>query len=142
MHSGRTQNCENNALWRFWKAWKFSFVMYMGLNLLVRLRTLSRPSGLWHAFVNSVRSSTFLGAFVAFFWYSVCLTRNRIGPHLFKGIAPIVLEKWEVIMGCLTCGWSIFFESSKRRAEIAFFVAPRALSALLPRTYDRKVWNI
>lgn len=57
-----------------------------------------------------------------------------------KSYDPTVLEDLEGPLACAACGWSILIETAKRQAEIAFFVAPRAIAGLLPRTYDRKVW--
>lgn len=139
MHSGKTENCELNAVWRFWSSWAKAFAMYFPLNLVVRLR---RPSfeGISQAILQSARSSAFLGAFVAIFYYSVCLTRTRIGPLLFPKISPMVWDKGLVIkVGCMLCGWSLLIESPMRRAEMGLFVAPRALGVFFPRKYSRKV---
>lgn len=111
--------------------------MYLGLNFLVRLRNgLSLNSAL-STVRDSAKSAAFLGTFISLLWYATCLTRTRLGPLFYSD--QLVLDNLGVKAGCLACGWSILVESAQRRAEIAFFVAPRALGAFLPRRYDRKV---
>jgi len=88
--------------------------------------------------ISSARSASFLGTFVCLFWYAVCLTRTRLGPSLFPKIDPIQWEKLCVKAGCIACGWSVMIENPRRRAEMMFFVTPRALATLLPRRYDVK----
>ena len=139
VHSGWTDNCEKHAVWRFWSSWTKAFVMYFPLNLVVRLR---RPSlrSLGQALLQSARSSVFLGAFVAIFYYSVCLTRTRLGPRLFPNLSPMFWDKGLIVkMGCILCGWSVLIESPTRRAEMSAFVAPKALGVFFPRRYSRKV---
>lgn len=143
VHGGQTKSCELFALRRFWIAtWKTAFPLYLGLNMVKFLRP-RRPaaSALLRALFEAVRSSAFLGSFVGIFWYAICLTRTRIGPRLLKTLDPLAFENLCVKVGCFLCGWSILVETPHRRTEIAFFVAPRALAVLLPRTYNpRHQW--
>ena len=140
VHLGRTSSCEVHAATRFYSGWKFAMQMYLPLQLAIRLRHPSLKS-LQTALLNAARSSTFLGTFVALFYYGVCLSRTRLGPKLISQ-NTITLQMWDsglcVLAGCLACGWSIFLEQPGRRQEIAFFVAPRALATLLPRVYDKR----
>jgi len=140
VHGGQTKSCELFALRRFWVAtWKTAFPLYLGLNMVKFLRPRKpAPSALLRALGEALRSSAFLGSFVGIFWYAICLTRTRIGPKLLKTLDPLAFENLCVKVGCLLCGWSIFVETPRRRTEIAFFVAPRALAVLLPRTYNPK----
>lgn len=141
VHMGVGPSCELHAASRFAQAFKFAFAMYMPLNLFMRLRYPSKNS-LKQALIDATRSSAFLGAFVSLFYYSVCLSRTRIGPKLFshKTITPQMWDSGlDVGAGCATCGWSIMLEMEKRRHEVAFFVAPRAAATLFPRKYDKKV---
>ena len=141
VHMGAGPSCHRHALVRFGRAFRFALAMYLPLQLLVKLR---RPSGraLRAALVEAARSSAFLGAFISLFYYSVCLARTRLGPKIFdrKVITP---QMWDdglcIGAGCLTCGWSILIEAPRRRQELAYFVAPRAVATVLPRRYDRKV---
>lgn len=139
VHGGWPENCELHFAYRFAKTMKYAFGMYLPLNLLVKLR---RPSleGLFLALKDSIRSSAFLGMFTAIFYYSVCLTRTRVGPKLFPKVSPLYWDKQLLIkLGCLLCGWSVLIESPKRRAEMSFFVSPRALGVFLPRQYGKEV---
>ncbi|KAI5791675.1 hypothetical protein DFH27DRAFT_602907 [Peziza echinospora] len=142
VHSNKVKNCELHALYRFYRAWKAAFVMYIPLNLAVTIR---RPSvrNLLKATLNAARSSTFLGAFVALFYYGVCFTRNRFGPAVFPGWDRLVWDNQVVVrVGCFLSGLSIWIEQRRRRMEIGFFVAPRALAVGLPRRYKREyLWR-
>lgn len=65
--------------------------------------------------------------------YGVCLTRSRIGPTVFPSKSRTFWDDTTgPLIGCLLCGWSIFLESPKRRAEMALYVAPRAMATILP----------
>ena len=140
VHMNTASSCELHGLHRFWGGWKFAMEMYLPLQLIIRMRSRNLKS-LASAVKNATVSSTFLGAFVAAFYYSVCLARTRLGPKLFsyKTITP---QMWDsglcVLAGCLACGWSILLEKPNRRQEIAFFVAPRAMATVLPRVYDKQ----
>lgn len=143
VHLGSGSSCEGHGISRFAKAFRFALVMYLPLNLAVRLRSLSALAVL-RSLADAVRSSAFLGAFVSLFYYSVCLARTRLGPKLFsyQTITPMMWDSGLcVAAGCMMCGWSILLEKAQRQSEIALFVAPRALAAWLPRRYDKKVSN-
>ncbi|EHY53400.1 hypothetical protein HRR83_003607 [Exophiala dermatitidis] len=139
-HCGTGKSCEVHGISRFWRSWKFAMEVYVPLQVLSRMRSPSKQSAL-AGLISATRSSSFLAAFVALFYYSVCLARTRLGPRLFsyKTVTP---QMWDsglcVLAGCLACGWSILLERPSRRQEIAFFVAPRAMATVLPRVYDRR----
>jgi len=116
--------------------------MYLGLNFLVRLRNgLSIHTSL-RAISDAAKSAAFLGTFVGTFWYTICLTRTRLGPLFWPQSDQLFLENLCVKTSCLSCGWSILVEPAYRRLEMAFFVAPRALGTFVPRKYDRKVCGL
>ncbi|KIW41682.1 uncharacterized protein PV06_07217 [Exophiala oligosperma] len=139
-HCGTGKSCERHAASRFWRSWKFAMEVYVPLQLLAHLRHPSFNAAM-KSIKGAARSSSFLAAFVALFYYAVCLARTRLGPKVFsyKTISP---QMWDsglcILAGCLACGWSILLERPSRRQEIAFFVAPRALATVLPRVYDKK----
>jgi hypothetical protein len=144
VHSGCGPSCEVHCLWRFWRAWVLGMEMYLPLQLVLRM--IRRPTlrSLIDSMAGAARSSAFLGSFVSLFYYGICLARTRLGPLFLPpskswGITP---QMWDsgicILSGCILCGWSILVETSGRRGEVAMFVAPRALAALLPRVYDRK----
>ena len=141
VHMGEGPSCHRHAVVRFVRAFKFALVMYLPLQLLVKAKNPSLKS-LKHACRDSLRSSAFLGAFISLFYYSVCLSRTKLGPRLFarNTITPMMWDQGLCVQaGCMMCGWSILVEAEKRRQEIALFVAPRAVATLLPRRYDQKV---
>lgn len=141
VHMGVGPSCELHALSRFFRAFRFAMLTYLPLQLAMRIRSRSF-SDIVKAFSNAIRSSTFLGAFISLFYYSVCLSRTRLGPRLFdrKTVSPLMWDSGLcVAAGCIMCGWSILLENAHKRQEIAFFVATRALATVLPRRYEKKV---
>lgn len=112
--------------------------MYLGLNLVVRIRKPSVDAFL-KAIMASAKSAAFLGSCVGSFWYAICLTRTRLGPYILPNVDPIHLDNYCVRVGSLACGWSILIESVHRRAEVGVFVAPKALATFFPRKYGREV---
>ena len=141
VHCGSGPSCHWHAVTRFFRAFRFALAMYLPLQLVVRARSPSL-SALKHSLRDSVRSSAFLAAFVSLFYYSVCLSRTVLGPKIFsrKTITPMMWDSGLCVgAGCMMCGWSILIEAEKRRQEVAFFVAPRAIATFLPRRYENKV---
>ena len=141
VHMGEGPSCHWHAVVRFIRAFKFALVMYLPLQLLVKARTPSLKS-LKYACRDALRSSAFLGAFISLFYYSVCLSRTKLGPRIFarSKVTPMMWDQGLCVQaGCMMCGWSILIEGEKRRQEIALFVAPRAAATLLPRRYAWKV---
>ena len=141
-HCGAGQNCELHAGTRFWKAFGSAMRLYLPLQLISLFRRFTLdPKRLLSLVTDAARSSSFLAAFVAMFYYGVCLARTRLGPRLFSR-TTVTPQMWDsglcVLAGCIACGWSILLEKASRRQEIAFFVAPRALATFLPRVYDRR----
>ncbi len=139
VHMGTGPNCEWHAVVRFFRAFKFALATYLPLNLALKARSPS-VKAFQQAFRDAIRSSTFLGAFVSIFYYSICLSRTRLGPKLFpESVTPQMIDGGLCVgAGCEMCGWSILIEAERRRQEIAFFVAPRAAATFLPRRYDEK----
>ena len=143
VHMGTGPSCHWHAVVRFARAFKFSMAMYLPLQLLVKARSPSIKA-IKQALRDAIRSSAFLGAFISAFYYSVCLSRTLLGPRIFSRniISPMMIDSGLCVgAGCMMCGWSILIEAEKRRQEVAFFVAPRAIATLLPRRYESKVSN-
>ena len=144
VHMGTGPSCHWHAVTRFTRAFRFSFAMYLPLQLLVKARHPSMK-GFKQALRDSIRSSAFLGAFISIFYYSVCLSRTLLGPKLLSKdkVTPMMWDSGLCVgAGCIACGWSILIEAEKRRHEVAFFVAPRAAATLVPRRYERKVCTL
>ncbi|EEQ87542.2 uncharacterized protein BDCG_02662 [Blastomyces dermatitidis ER-3] len=140
VHMGCGPSCEKHAIWRFAKAFRFACATYLPIQLALRWRSRSVTVFI-NAVKNGIRSSAFLSFFISIFYYSVCLTRTRLGPRLFsrKHVTPMMWDSGLcVAAGCMMCGWSILVENAKKRLEVALFVAPRAAATLLPRRYDEK----
>jgi hypothetical protein len=134
---GTGKNCEYHALSRFVRSFWWAFSTYVPINVVLTLRKPS-PKAFKGALVSATRSSTFLGAFIALYYYGICLTRSRFGPHLV-GTSTSACRQIDSGMciggGCALCGWSVLIENAGRRKELGLFVAPRALATLLPRRY-------
>lgn len=150
VHMGCGKSCEKHAIFQFCRGGLFAAKMYAPLQLLVLARkyrsaTKSGAKLSWDAVLRAgidvTRSSSFLGAFIALFYYGVCLSRTRLGPKLFssKTVSP---QMWDsglcVLGGSLLCGSSILVERERRRLEILLFVLPRAAATWFPRRYLRE----
>lgn len=140
VHSGLGPSCHWHGVLRFARAFKFAFAMYFPIQLFLKIK---KPSwrALRQAFRIALRSSAFLGAFVGLFHYGVCLARTILGPKLLKsrGVTPLMWDQGlSIRTGCMLCGTSVFIEAAKRRQEMAFFVAPKAMATFFPRRYSSK----
>ncbi|KAL4754704.1 hypothetical protein BDW72DRAFT_117352 [Aspergillus terricola var. indicus] len=141
VHMGCGPSCEKHAVSRFLRTFKFACATYIPLQIAFRIRSMKSAGSARRALSDALRSSAFLASFVSLFYYSVCLSRTRLGPRLFSR-ATVTPQMWDsglcVGAGCAMCGWSILVEHAKKRQEIALFVAPRAAATVLPRFYDQK----
>lgn len=156
VHMGCGPSCELHALWRFWRGWAAAAKMYFPLQLAVLARSALKsrrgnrlavltPAALLQTCLSAARRSCFLGSFIAFFYYGVCLSRTRLGPRIFspKTVTP---QMWDsglcVLGGCVLCGVSILAEDSARRLEMVLFVLPRAAATWFPRRYaENERWR-
>lgn len=145
VHMGCGPSCELHAVWRFYRSFRWSLATYLPLSFALQLRKKPSAAALRKTLLSAVRSSAFLGTFITLFYYGVCLVRTRIGPRLI-GSDERACQRIDggicVGTGCALCGWSILLEATRRRPELALFVAPRALATLLPRRYPvEKEWR-
>ncbi|KAJ5729434.1 uncharacterized protein N7483_003942 [Penicillium malachiteum] len=141
VHMGCGPNCEKHALSRFAKTFKFACATYIPLQIVFRFRRMKSRAALGRAISDAAQSSAFLASFVSLFYYSVCLARTRLGPKIFDKdtVTPLMWDSGLCVgAGCLMCGWSVLVEKTRKRQELALFVAPRAAATVLPRLYDRK----
>ncbi|KIN02495.1 hypothetical protein OIDMADRAFT_102648 [Oidiodendron maius Zn] len=138
VHMGRGgQSCELHALIRFVQTSILCLSTYVPLNIALVIRNPTRQS-LIYAMKSSARSSAFIGAFTALYYYGVCLGRTRLGPRILGTSHPArqTLDSGICIgTGCAICGWTILLEHEGRRKDIGLWVAPRALATILPRRY-------
>lgn len=144
VHMGRGPSCEYHAWRRFWLSWRWAMYTYLPLAMALQLRKPTRKSPLL-ALLSASRSSAFLATFITLFYYGVCLSRTRVGPHLIGKDVPCrqrIDSGLCVGTGCFLCGWSVLIETASRRKDMALFVAPRAMATLLPRRYAAdKQWR-
>ncbi|KAJ6014102.1 hypothetical protein N7540_008693 [Penicillium herquei] len=141
VHMGCGPNCEKHALSRFAKTFKFACATYIPLQIVFRFRRMKSRAALVRAISDAAQSSAFLASFVSLFYYSVCLARTRLGPKIFDKdtVTPLMWDSGLCVgAGCLMCGWSVLVEKTRKRQELALFVAPRAAATVLPRLYDKK----
>lgn len=130
-------NCFKNSLYRFLRAWKVCMGIYFPVHLVPRLifgpgQFKREPvQALIKVLKGSMRSATFLSTYIASIWFMVCMARSMVLPRLFPNVS---FRYWDSglgpILGSWTCGWSVFIEEKRKRAEMALYVAPRALFAL------------
>ena len=159
VHMGYGPSCEAHALARFARSFRWAMATYLPLGLLLAARHVSSSSSsssqnnhtrrqtvryLGRVLTLAARSSAFLGAFIALFYYGVCLARTRVGPRLLgRHVAARQAIDGGICVGagCALCGCSILLEKAARRKDLALFVAPRALATMLPRRYAwEKQW--
>ncbi|GJN91600.1 hypothetical protein Rhopal_004623-T1 [Rhodotorula paludigena] len=113
-------SCEANAVKRWARAFLDALMIYLPVHAIPPLlfsfrRILSQPrSSLLRILLAASRSSAFLATFVASIYAS---------QPLDSGLC--------VLAGCLACGFSVLIENKRRRREMALYVAPRALYAIL-----------
>ncbi|KAI6714153.1 integral membrane protein [Diplocarpon mali] len=144
VHMGTGKNCEYHALSRFARSFLWAFSTYLPLNLILATRKPSQKR-FKSAVISSARSSTFLGTFIALYYYGICFTRSRAGPRIL-GASSSSYQQIDggtcIGGGCALCGWSVLIENESRRKELGLFVAPRALATLFPRRYlEENQWR-
>lgn len=146
VHQGTGRSCHGHAIGRFLHTFRFALAANLPIQLIAKVlihRCLSlRLSRL--VAQETLRSSSFLAAFVATMYYSICLSRTLVGPRL-ASYATISPQRWDsglsVAIACVASGTSILIEEKRKRRELAMFVAPRALATLISRPYDLKTWR-
>ncbi|KAE8212652.1 hypothetical protein CF319_g5284 [Tilletia indica] len=138
VHCGVTgHNCFANAALRWWHGWKMSMRIYLPVHLLPKVllapkRAFEDPKELIKTVgLGAARSASFLATYITIVWFSVCLVRSVAFPRMFPHISH---QYWDAglgpLIGSWMCGFSIFLEEKRKRAEMALYVAPRALFAL------------
>ncbi|CAO3613074.1 unnamed protein product [Cunninghamella blakesleeana] len=142
VHGGNTWGCEANALIRFTKGFIKVFSLYFTVHFTPHLifrrdKLVQDPIG---SAINilkaSARSSAFIATFIALIWYSVCLTRTRIGHQILRVNQTILDDTLAPLIGCMMCGLSLLIENKHRRGEMALYVVPRALFSLTERIVE------
>ena len=131
-------NCYANAGLRWLRGWKVCMGIYVPVHLLPRLMfnpkqfTREPITAVTKVLTGSARSASFLATYIASIWFMVCLGRSALLPRLFPSISHRFWDKGlGPLMGSITCGFAIFIEERRKRAEMALYVAPRALYAVV-----------
>ncbi|KAI9279370.1 hypothetical protein BY458DRAFT_532194 [Sporodiniella umbellata] len=149
VHDGYHWGCEFNALNRFLKGFIKIFPVYLGVHLAPPLlfktkKLLENPvESLTHILKASLRSSTFLGTYIAIIWYSICLVRTRIGHQLLNVQQTRLDNTLAPLVGSMLCGLSLLIETRHRRGEMTLYVMPRALFSITGRVLGflkKKQW--
>uniref|UniRef100_V5ESJ9 Transmembrane protein 135 N-terminal domain-containing protein n=1 Tax=Kalmanozyma brasiliensis (strain GHG001) TaxID=1365824 RepID=V5ESJ9_KALBG len=131
-------SCYRNALYRWIRGFRMSMAIYFPVHLLPRL--LFNPKGflasplpnLLKVLTGAARSAAFLATYIVGNWFPICLARTALLPRLFPNVP---FNFWDAgigpAIGSVACGFSIFIEEKRKRAEMALYVAPRALFAMV-----------
>lgn len=143
-------SCTANASLRFAKVFTQAIAIYIPAHfipaLLTRPRSLLTASKPLTLLLSAARSSTFLSTFVASFYLTVCTFHTfipRLLPFLFSPgrISHDFVDGpyGVVFIGSFICGGaSIWIEHPKRRGEMALYVIPRAIRAMLSDKWVKK----
>ncbi|PWN21591.1 hypothetical protein BCV69DRAFT_248115 [Microstroma glucosiphilum] len=129
-------SCFANAALRWLRGWKVCMGIYIPVHLLPRLLFNPRQfaknpiDAIQKVLMGSARSASFLATFIASIWFMVCLGRTVLLPRLFPSVSHRFWDRGlGPLMGSFACGFAIFIEEKRKRAEMALYVAPRALYA-------------
>ncbi|KAI9497490.1 hypothetical protein BDB00DRAFT_804708 [Zychaea mexicana] len=149
VHQGQPYGCEVYSMNRFIKGFIRIFPLYFAVHLAPHLlfrtaRLMQNPSmSLLHILKAATRSSAFLASFITIIWYSICLTRTRIGHQLLNINQTRLDDTTAPLIGSMLCGLSLLLESRHRRGEMALYVVPRAMYSLTERVlgpYQKGRW--
>ncbi|CBQ69623.1 conserved hypothetical protein [Sporisorium reilianum SRZ2] len=131
-------NCYKNALYRWLRGWRMSMAIYVPVHLLPRLlfnprAFLAAPlPNIIKVLTGAARSAAFLATYIVGNWFPICLARSALLPRLLPSVP---FNFWDAGLGpglgSVACGFSIFIEEKRKRAEMALYVAPRALFAMV-----------
>ncbi|KAF0715396.1 Aste57867_3399 [Aphanomyces stellatus] len=134
IHHG-SESCTVGFAQTFWKAARATFPLYLSLNIVPRIvlrfhRFIKTPlisllKGTW----GGVRSTAFLGGFVAMYQATVCLQKS-----LFRSDSKI-----SYFVAGLVASTAVLLEAKSRRSELALYVLPRALDLLYITLRDKRV---
>ncbi|KAG2159862.1 uncharacterized protein EDB93DRAFT_1244633 [Suillus bovinus] len=135
---GLDNSCFTNVGVRFFQTFIEAMALYLPVHFLPLLFT--RPSSILQrhrairALLGAIRSATFLSTFLSSYFFTACLIRTLVLAKLFPWIPHDVWDGpyGSILVGSLTCGWSILIENTRRRGEMALYVLPRAVKASLP----------
>jgi len=134
-------DCSNVPIDRFWSVFQWMLPIYGALHfiptlLFKRKEVFKHPlKMLLKAAFGTGRSSTFMATFVTIYQTYMCTKNN-----LFEALLPfrVFLPSWSIDiliskpsfwLGGFLAGLALFVEESRRRAELAMYVLPKALES-------------
>ena len=126
-HVIHDHSCEWNAIRKFMLVFNMAYKFYIPIHLLPTLifkrsRITKEPMRIVKYVVkNVIQSSCFISCYVAIFWYFCCVFRNQ----------RLKTDKWNVIGAAFLCSFSILFEPSNRRTELALYMFPRFVESMM-----------
>ncbi|KAF9907226.1 hypothetical protein EC991_011216 [Linnemannia zychae] len=135
-------SCRATNIDRFMGVTKTIFPVYATLNfvplVVLRMKRLLKDpvNVLSKTTFNTLRSSVFLAVFVSLYQTQICTHRNLLNAGWsFLGNSKYLY--W--LFGLVCAGSAIMVEQESRRAELAFYVLPKAADSLYRILY-RKNW--
>ncbi len=134
-------SCHSNALRKFLIIFKMASTFYIPMHLIPVIvyknnKIMSEPLKILKNLLNGiVRSSLFVSVCISLFWYLICIFKNLRRRTDYVNI----------LLASFFCSFSILFEPSGRRIEIALYFLPRFLESLFlfleKRGYIKSVKN-
>ncbi|KAG0066095.1 hypothetical protein BGZ89_007624 [Linnemannia elongata] len=134
-------SCRETNIDRFIGVTKTIFPVYATLNfvplVVLRMKRLLKDpvNVLSKTTFNTLRSSAFLAVFVALYQTQICTHRNLLNAGWKLGNSKYLY--W--LFGLVSAVSAIMVEQESRRAELAFYVIPKAADSLYRILY-RKNW--
>lgn len=125
--------CLLNALKKFVSVFRAATKFYTPLHivpvLLFKRRKLFQDpkSQSWFLLKNIVNSCLFIAVYVATFQYMLCFTKNTRGK----------VDRWNVILATLVCGFALVFEHKSRRNELVMYMLPRMMESIYRLLMER-----
>ncbi|KIO32905.1 hypothetical protein M407DRAFT_241307 [Tulasnella calospora MUT 4182] len=132
-------HCIPTGIWRVYESGKWMAPMYGALHfvpilLFRRKRLMKEPfKTLMTALWGTLRSSAFLGVYVAIYQSYICflhfLYRLPLDPSIAPAFKRFILSKPLWWLGGILSGMSLFVEDARRRPELAMYVLPKGLES-------------
>ncbi|KAG8932210.1 hypothetical protein FRC01_000132 [Tulasnella sp. 417] len=132
-------HCIPTGIWRVYETGKWMAPMYGALHfvpllLFKRKRLMKEPfTTLVKALLGTIRSSAFLGVYVAIYQSYICflhlLYRLPLDPSIAPAFRRFILSKPLWWFGGILSGMSLFVEDARRRPELAMYVLPKGLES-------------
>jgi len=138
LHHPGTNSCIVHEINTWTSVVRWIMPVYLALHtipplVLRRKMTLRDPQRfLLRSIIGTLKSSAFLGFFVAIFQSLICFQRHAftwLEELGFKRLARISAHRWwSWVFGFSTC-LSLFVEDKRRREELALYVTPKAMES-------------